>query len=62
MHHYNINNEDVMIQSFSVWQKPANEFSLRIIRTYSASGHSKGAIDAMPSFVVKNVLRTEIVT
>ena len=40
----------------------ADEFNLRIVRTYGAAGHGKGAIDAMSSFGVKNVLRKDIVT
>ena len=43
-------------------QKLADEFNLRIIRTYGATGHGKGTIDAMSSFGVKNVLRRDIVT
>ena len=74
IHHYNINNRDVMIQSdnaptqykhrhaFALSQKLANEFNLRIIRTFGASGHGKGTIDAMSSFGVENVLRRDIVT
>ena len=48
--------------SFALLQKLANEFGPRIIRTYGAAGHGKGAIDGMSSFGVKNVLRTDIVT
>ena len=74
IHHYNINNENVKIQSdnaptqyknrhaFSLLQKLANEFNLRIMRTYGAAGHGKGTIDAMSSFGVNNVLRRDIVT
>ena len=40
----------------------ADEFKLRIIRTYGAAGHGKGVIDAMSSFCEKNVLRHDIVT
>ena len=40
----------------------AFEFNLRIIRTYGAAGHGKGAIDGMSNFGVKNVLRKDIVT
>ena len=70
---YDIKNEDVMIQSdnvpthyknrhsFALLQNLANEFNLRIIRTYGAAGHGKGTIDAMSSFGVKNVLRRDIV-
>ena len=71
---YDIKNEDVMIQSdnvpthyknrhsFALLQNLANEFNLRIIRTYGVAGHGKGTIDAMSSFGVKNVLRRDIVT
>ena len=74
IHHYDIRNEDIMIQSdnaptqyksrhaFALLQKLANEFNVRIIRTYGAAGHGKGTIDAMSSFGVKNVLRRDIVT
>ena len=74
IHHYAISNEDIMIQSdnaptqyknrhaFALLQKLSNDFNLRIIRTYGAAGHSKGTIDAMSSFGVKNVLRRDIVT
>ena len=48
--------------AFALLQKLANEFNLRIIRTYGAAGHGKGTIDAMSSFGVKNVLRRDIVT
>ena len=70
---YNIPNEDLWIQndnassqyenkySFEVLNKLASEFNLRIIRTYGAAGHGKGAIDGMSSFAVKNVLRKDIV-
>ena len=47
---------------FGLLQRLANEFNLRIIRTYGAAGHGKGVIDAMSSFGVKNVLRKDIVT
>ena len=64
IHQYDIKNQDVMIQSdnapthknrhsFALLQNLANEFSLRIIRTYDAAGHGKGTIDAMSSFRVK---------
>ena len=71
---YNISNEDLWVQSdnassqyknkhsFGLLQSLANEFNLRIIRTYGAEGHGKGAIDAMSSFGVKNILRKDIVT
>ena len=74
IHHYDIRNEDIMIQSdnaptqyksrhaFALLQKLANEFNVRIIRTYGAAGHGKGTIDAMSSFGVKNVLRRGIAT
>ena len=69
----NWDNEDVMIQSHSaptqyknrhasaLLKRLANEFNLRIIRTYGAAGHGKGTIDVMSSFEVKNVLRRNIV-
>ena len=59
---YNITDEDFQIQSdnaptqyknkhaFSLYQTLADDFNLRIIRTYGASGHGKGVIDAMSSF------------
>ena len=74
IYHYDIRNEDIMIQSdnaptqcksrhaFALLQKQANEFNVRIIRTYGATGHGKGTIDAMSSFGVKNILRRDIVT
>ena len=74
IHHYDIRNEDIMIQSdnastqyksfhaFALLQKLANEFNVRIIRTYGAAGHGRGTIDAMSSFGVKNVFRRDIVT
>ena len=74
IHKYDIKNEDLWIQSdnassqyknkhsFSLLQKLSKEFNLRIIRTYGAAGHGKGAIDGMSSFGVKNVLRKDIVT
>ena len=40
----------------------AGEFNLRIICTYGAAAHGKGAIDAMSRFGVKNILRKGIVT
>ena len=48
--------------SFALLQNLANEFNLRIIRTYGAAGHGKGTIGAMSSFRVKNVLRRDIET
>lgn len=71
---YSIHDEDLWIQSdnapnqyksknsFGLLQALADEFNLRIIRTYGAAGHGKGAIDAMSSFGVKNILRKDIVT
>ena len=71
---YRIKDEDLWIQSdnaptqyknksaFYLLQQLCNEFNLRIIRTYGASGHGKGVIDGMSSFGVKNVLRKDIVT
>ena len=66
---YNIKDEDFWIQSdnaptqyktkhaFSLYQKLVDDFNLLIIRTYGASGHGKGVIDAMSSFGAKNILR-----
>ena len=48
--------------SFALLQNLANEFNLRIIRTYGAAGHGKGTVDAMSSFGVKNGLRGDTVT
>ena len=74
IHHYDIRNEDIMIQSenaptqyksrhaFALLQKLANEFNVRIIRTHGAAEHGKGTIDAMSSFGVKSVLRRDIAT
>ena len=71
---YDIKNEDLWIQSdnassqyknkysFALLKKLASEFNLRIIRTYGAGVHGKGAIDGMSSFGIKNVLRKDIVT
>ena len=71
---YGIRDEDLWIQSDNVpslyknrhalrfYQKLADEFNLRIIRTYGAAGHGKGIIDAMSSFGSKNILRHDIVT
>ena len=42
--------------AFAFYQKLADDFGLRIIRTYGAAGHGKGAIDGMSSFGVKNIL------
>ena len=61
---YDIRNQDLWIQTdtptqyknknaFFLLQKLAKEFNLRIIRTYGAAGHGKGAIDEMPSFGIK---------
>ena len=72
--HYNISNKDLRVQSnnassqyknkhsFGLQQSLADEFNLRIIRTYGAAGHGKGVIDALPNFSVKNILRKDIVT
>ena len=38
--------------SFGLLQSLADELNLRIIRTYRAAGHGKGAIDVMSSFGV----------
>ena len=68
---YNISNEDLRDNASSQYKKKhsfwwlqwlADEFNLRIIRTYGAAGHGKAAIDAMSGFGVKNVLRKDIVT
>ena len=48
--------------AFSLYQKLAGEFNLRIIRTYGASGHGKGVIDAMSNFGATNILRHNIIT
>ena len=40
----------------------ADDFNLRIIRTYKASVHGKGVIDAMSSFGAKNIRRHNIIT
>ena len=72
--HYNISNEDLLVQSdnassqyknkqsFGLLQSLDDEFNLRIIRTYGAAGHGKGAVDTMSSFAVKTILRKDIVT
>ena len=71
---YNTRNEDLWIQSdnaptqyknkhaFRLYQNLADEFGLRVIRTYGAAGHDKGVIDAMSSFGAKNILRHGIIT
>ena len=71
---YDIRDQDLWIQSdnaptqyknknaFFLLQRLAKEFNLRIVRTYGAAGHGKGAIDGMSSFGVKNILRKDIVT
>ena len=43
-------------------QQLADEFGLRIICTYGTAGHGRGAIDGLPTFGVKNILRKDIVT
>lgn len=48
--------------AFQTYQNLAEEFNLRIIRTYGAAGHGKGTIDAMSSFSAKNMLRHDIIT
>ena len=70
---YGIENEDLWIQSnnvssqykkkhaFVFYQKLADDFGLRIIRRYGASGHGKGAIHGMSSFGVKNILKHDII-
>ena len=69
----NIKDEDFWIQSdnaptqhknkhaFSLYQKLADDFNPRIIRTNGASGHGKCVIDAMSSFGAKNILRHSII-
>ena len=71
---YDIKNEDLWIRSnnalslyknkhaYRFYQRLAEEFGLRIIRTYGASGHGKVIIDAMLSFGAKNILRHDITT
>ena len=71
---YNIKDEDLRIpsdnapnqyknkQAFSLYQKLADNFNLRIIRTYRTSGHGKGVIDGMSSFGARNILRNNIIT
>ena len=71
---HNIKDEDFWIQSdnapaqyinkhaFSLYEKLADDFNLRIIRTYGASGHGKGVIDAMSSFGAKNIPKHNIIT
>ena len=63
-----IRNQDLWIQSdiaptqyknknaFFLLKKLTKKFNLRIIRTYGAAGHGKGAIDQMSSCGVKNIL------
>ena len=70
---YDIRNQDLWSQNdnaptqyknkntFFLLEKLVKEFNLRIIRTYGAAGHGKGAIDGMSSFGVKNILRKDIV-
>ena len=72
--HSNNSNEDLRVQSdnasfqcknkhsFGLQQPLADEFNVRIIRTYGAPGYGKEAIDAMSSIGVKNILRKDIVT
>ena len=71
---HNIKDEDFWIQSdngpsqyknkhaLSLYKKLADDFNLRIIRTYEATGHCKGVIYAMSSFGAKNILRHNIIT
>ena len=71
---YNIRNQDLWIQSdnaptqsknkhaFRLYQNLADEFGLRVIRTYRTAGHGKGVIDATSSFGAKNILRHDIIT
>ena len=71
---YNIRNQDLWIQSdnaptqyknknvFFLLQKLVKEFNPRIIRTYCAGGHGKGATDGMFCFGVKNILQKDLVT
>ena len=71
---YDIRNQNLWIQSdnaslqcknktaFFLLKKLAKEFNLRIIRTYVAADHEKGAMDGMSSFGIKNILQKDIVT
>ena len=71
---YGIRDENLCIQNdnahsqyknkhvFRFYKKLADEFNLRIIRTYGAAGHGKGVIDAISSFGTKNILRHDIAT
>ena len=42
-------------------QTLSNDDNVKIIRIYGAAGHGKGLIDAMSSFVVKSILRRDVV-
>ena len=71
---WNICNETILLKSdnapnqykdkcaFAYCQDLANKSNVRIVRLYGAAGHGKGLIDAMSSFVVKSILRKDIVT
>ena len=48
--------------AFAFYQKLADNVGLRIIQTFGAAGHGKGAIDGMSRFGVENILRQDIVT
>ena len=39
----------------------AKKYNVCIIRIYGAAGHGKGVIDAMSSFVVKSILKRDII-
>ena len=39
----------------------AKKYNVCIIRIYGAAGHKKGVIDAMSSFVVKSILKRDII-
>ena len=74
INNYNISNEDLWVQSdnasskyknkhsVELLQSLADEFNLKIRRTYGAAGHGKGFIGEMSSFGVKNNLRKDIIT
>ena len=46
--------------AFKLSQSSANKY-IAIVRVYGAAGHGKGLIDDMSSFVVKSILRRDIV-
>ena len=71
---WNICNETILLKSddapnqykdkyaFAYYQDLANKSNGRIVRLYGTAGHGKGLIDVMSSFIVKSVLRKDIVT